>query len=55
MKLNMKVKVYEDFLDDNVGQLQTSLKGLTDELDSPMDYEYRMIIRDINMHIRDEK
>lgn len=28
---------------------------MTDELDSPMDYEYRMIIRDINVHIRDEK
>ena len=28
-------KLYEDFFDDNAGQLQTSLKGLTDEIDNP--------------------
>jgi len=33
-------KLYEDFFDDNDIQLQTSLKGLADELDSPMDYDY---------------
>ena len=44
MKLNMKAKLYEDFFDDNVGQLQTSLKGLSDVLDSPMNYDYRMIV-----------
>ena len=48
-------RLYEDFFDDNAGQLQTSLKGLSDELDSPMDYDYRMIIRDDNVDIRDEK
>lgn len=51
----MSTRVYEDFFDDNAGQLQTSLKGLSDELDSPMDYDYRMIIRDDNIDIRDEK
>ena len=30
-------KLYEDFFDDNAGQLQTSLKGLTDEIDNPAD------------------
>ena len=35
----MKAKLYEDFFDDNASQLQTSLKGLSDEFDSPMDYE----------------
>ena len=54
MKLDVS-KIYEDFFDDNAGQLQTSLKGLSDEFDSPMDYDYRMIIRDANMDIRDEK
>ena len=34
-------KLYEDFFDDNAGQLQTSLKGLTDEIDNPADdYDY---------------
>ena len=34
-------KLYEDFFDDNAGQLQTSLKGLTDEIDNPVDdYDY---------------
>ena len=34
-------KIYEDFFDDNAGQLQTSLKGLTDEIDNPADdYDY---------------
>jgi len=42
----MSTRVYEDFFDDNAGQLQTSLKGLSDELDSPMDYDYRMILLD---------
>ena len=51
----MKAKLYEDFFDDNASQLQTCLKGLSDELDSPMDYDYRMIIRDSHMDIRDEK
>lgn len=51
----MSTRLYEDFFDDNASQLQTSLKGLSDEFDSPMDYDYRMIIRDINAHIRDEK
>ena len=51
MKLNVS-RVYEDFFDDNASQLQTSLKGLTDELDSPMDYNYRMIIRDDKADIR---
>ena len=55
MKLNITTRLYEDFFDDNASQLQTSLKGLTDELDSPMDYNYRMIIRDSHMDIRDEK
>ena len=31
-------KIYEDFFDDNAGQLQTSLKKLTDEIDDPADY-----------------
>ena len=48
----MSTRVYEDFFDDNAGQLQTSLKGLSDELDSPMDYDYRMIIHDDNADIR---
>lgn len=48
----MKAKLYEDFFDDNVDQLQTSLKELSDELDSPMDYDYRMIIHDDNADIR---
>ena len=30
-------KLYEDFFDDNAGQLQTSLKELTDEIDNPAD------------------
>ena len=35
------IKLYEDFFDDNAGQLQTSLKGLTDEIDNPADdYDY---------------
>ena len=55
MKLNMSTRLYEDFFDDNAGQLQTSLKGLSDELDSPMDYNYRMIIRGGHVDIRDEK
>jgi hypothetical protein len=55
MKPNITNRVYEDFFDDNAGQLQTSLKGLSDELDSPMDYDYRMIIRDDNVDIRNEK
>ena len=34
-------KLYEDFFDDNAGQLQTSLKRLTDEIDNPTDdYDY---------------
>lgn len=34
-------KLYEDFFDDNAGQLQTSLKRLTDEIDNPADdYDY---------------
>ena len=34
-------KLYEDFFDDNAGQLQTSLKGLTNEIDNPADdYDY---------------
>ena len=34
-------KLYEDFFDDNAGQLQTSLKGLTDDIDNPADdYDY---------------
>ena len=34
-------KLYEDFFDDNAGQLQTSLKGLTDDIDKPADeYDY---------------
>jgi len=34
-------KLYEDFFDDNAGQLQTFLKGMTDEIDNPVDdYEY---------------
>ena len=49
---NITTRVYEDFFDDNASQLQTSLKGLTDELDSPMDYNYRMIIRDDKADIR---
>ena len=53
MKLNVSSRrLYEDFFDDNAGQLQTSLKGLSDELDSPMDYDYRMIIRDDKADIR---
>lgn len=52
MKPNVTNRVYEDFFDDNASQLQTSLKGLSDELDSPMDYDYRMIIRDDNADIR---
>lgn len=55
MKLNITTRLYEDFFDDNAGQLQTSLKGLSDEIDSPMDYNYRMIIRSDHMDIRDEK
>lgn len=35
------IKLYEDFFDDNAGQLQTSLKGLTDDIDNPADdYDY---------------
>ena len=45
-------KLYEGFVDDNAGHLQTTLKGLSDELDSPMDYNYRMIIRDDKADIR---
>ena len=48
-------KLYEDFVDDNAGQLQTSLKGLSDEFDSPMDYDYRMIIQGGHVDIRNEK
>ena len=34
-------RLYEDFFDDNAGQLQTSLKGMTDEIDNPADdYDY---------------
>ena len=34
-------KLYEDCFDDNAGQLQTSLKRLTDEIDNPTDdYDY---------------
>ena len=34
-------KLYEDFFDDNIGQLQTSLNGMTDDIDNPVDnYEY---------------
>ena len=48
----MSTRLYEDFFDDNAGQLQTSLKELSDELDSPMDYDYRMIVRDDKADIR---
>ena len=48
----MSTRVYEDFFDDNASQLQTSLKELSDEFDSPMDYDYRMIIHDDNADIR---
>ena len=51
MKPNVS-RVYEDFFDDNASQLQTSLKGLSNELDSPMDYDYQMIIRDDKADIR---
>ena len=51
MKPNVS-RVYEDFFDDNASQLQTSLKGLSDDLDSPMDYDYRMIVRDDKADIR---
>ena len=54
MKLNVS-RVYEDFFDDNAIQLQTSFKGLSDEIDSPMVYDYRMIIRGGHVDIRDEK
>lgn len=55
MELNITTRLYEDFFDDNAGQLQTSLKGLSDEIDSPIDYDYRMIIRSDYVDIRDEK
>ena len=55
MKLNVISRLYEDFFDDNASQLQTSLNGLSDEADSPMGYDYRMIIRGGHMDIRNEK
>ena len=51
----MSTRLYEDFFDDNASQLHTSMKGLSDEIDSPMDYNYRMIIRGGHVDIRDEK
>ena len=37
----MTNRVYEDFFDDNASQLQTSLKGLSDDIDNPADdYDY---------------
>ena len=32
-------KLYEDFFDDNDDKLQTSLKGMTDEIDNPAGHQ----------------